>query len=317
MYVQLGLVPTIVASSVDAAEKVLKTYDHIFANRPHHETSQHLAYGQKNLVFAKYGVLAQHTKISLKKEARNGVWMRTWTRRDSKLLIHTQAQGSFKVFDEFFEKIIDKHIHTHEQKQNKDFVDTMMDIMQSREAKFYTCLAAMDTITSSTEWIQTELLRHSQVTKKLQKELQEVVGFDRTVGESDLENLNYLDMVVKEGLRMHPVAPLFYHKSMEDCVIDGFHVQKGSRIIINCYTIHMDPNVWPEPEKFLPERFVGSNVYFCGLHFHLVPFGSERKSFPGMQLAVTIVRLVVVQLVHCFKWELPNSMQPCDLDIDE
>ncbi|KAH0693570.1 hypothetical protein KY285_020667 [Solanum tuberosum] len=56
MYVQLGLVPTIVASSVDAAEKVLKTYDHIFANRPHHEASQHLAYGQKNLVFAKYGV---------------------------------------------------------------------------------------------------------------------------------------------------------------------------------------------------------------------------------------------------------------------
>ncbi|WMV25696.1 hypothetical protein MTR67_019081 [Solanum verrucosum] len=56
MYVRLGLVPTIIASSADAAEKVLKTYDHIFASRPHHEASQYLAYGQKNMAFAKYGV---------------------------------------------------------------------------------------------------------------------------------------------------------------------------------------------------------------------------------------------------------------------
>ncbi|WMV25700.1 hypothetical protein MTR67_019085 [Solanum verrucosum] len=56
MYVRLGLVPTIIASSADAAEKVLKTYDHIFASRPHHEASQYLSYGQKNLIFAKYGV---------------------------------------------------------------------------------------------------------------------------------------------------------------------------------------------------------------------------------------------------------------------
>uniref|UniRef100_M1BW40 Cytochrome P450 n=1 Tax=Solanum tuberosum TaxID=4113 RepID=M1BW40_SOLTU len=78
----------------------------------------------------------------------------------------------------------------------------------------------MDTTASSTEWILTELLRHPQVMKKLQKELQEVVGFEIMVEESNLENLKYLDMVVKEGLRLHPVVPLFYHESMEDCVVD-------------------------------------------------------------------------------------------------
>ncbi|KAK4356623.1 hypothetical protein RND71_025594 [Anisodus tanguticus] len=55
MYVRLGLVPTIVTSSADAAEKVLKTYDHIFASKPHHEASQYLSYGQKNLILPKYG----------------------------------------------------------------------------------------------------------------------------------------------------------------------------------------------------------------------------------------------------------------------
>ncbi|XP_015071398.1 cytochrome P450 CYP736A12-like [Solanum pennellii] len=409
MYMRLGLVPTIIASSADAAEKVLKTFDHIFASRPHHEASQHLAYGQKNLVFAKYDVywrnirklctvhLLSNQKIhsfqsmrklevellieSLKKEARDRVAIdlsakvtslnadltclmvfgkkymdEDLDKRGFKAIVQDVVHlagmpnlGDFfpflgaidlqgitrklkdlsKVFDEFLEKIIDEHVYAHEHKQNKDFVDTMMDIMQSGDAKFQfdrhhikailfdMLIAAMDTTASSTEWILTELLRHPQVMKKLQKELQEVVGLNRMVEESDLENLKYLDMVVKEGLRLHPVAPLFYHESIEDCVVDGFHIQKGTRIIINCYAIHMDPNVWPDPEKFLPERFVGSSVDFRGRDFQLVPFGSGRRSCPGMQLAVMVVRLVVAQLVHCFEWELPNGIESCDLDIDE
>ena len=113
-------------------------------------------------------------------------------------------------------------------------------------------IAAVDTTASSTEWILTELLRHPHVTKKLQKELQEVVGLDRMVEESDLENLKYLDMVVKEGLRLHPVAPILHHESMEDCVVDGFHLQRGSRMIVNCYAIYMDPNVWLSLRSFCP-----------------------------------------------------------------
>ncbi|MCE5166407.1 hypothetical protein HAX54_018945 [Datura stramonium] len=409
MYVRLGLVPAIVASSADAAEKVLKTYDHIFASRPHHEASQYLAYGQKNLIFAKYGAywrnmrklctvhLLSNHKInslqsmrnqevgllieSLKKEAHD----RTTVDLSAKItslnanltclmvfgkkymdedldkrgfkavvqdVVHLSATpnlGDFfpylgvidlqglthklknlsKVFDEFLERIIDEHVEYRDRKQTKDFVDIMMDIMQSGEAEFQfdrrhikailldMLLAAMDTTASSVEWILTELLRHPQVMKKLQKELQEVVGFERMVEESDLENLNYLDMVVKEGLRLHPVVPLLYHEAMEDCVVDGFHIQKRSRIMINCYAVQRDPNVWTEPEKFFPERFVGSSIDFRGRDFQLLPFGSGRRSCPGMQLGVTVVRLVVAQLVHCFDWELPNGMQPCDLDINE
>ncbi|XP_049391877.1 cytochrome P450 71AU50-like isoform X1 [Solanum stenotomum] len=409
MYVRLGLVPTIIASSADAAEKVLKTYDHIFASRPHHEASQYLAYGQKNLIFAKYGVywrnmrklctvhLLSNNKInsfqsmrkqevellieSLKKEAHDRVVVDLSAKitslnanltclmvfgkkymdedldkrgfksvvQDVVHLAATPNLGDFfpflgaidlqgltrklkdlsKVFDEFLEKIIDEHVHSYDQKQTKDFVDTMMGIMQSGEAEFQfdrrhikailfdMLIAAMDTTASSTEWILTELLRHPQVMKKLQKELQEVVGLERMVEESDLENLKYLNMVVKEGLRLHPVVPLFYHESVEDCVVDGFHIQKGSRVMVNCYAAQRDPNAWPDPEKFLPERFVGSCIDFRGRDFQLVPFGSGRRSCPGMQLAVMVARLVVAQLVHCFEWELPNGMQPCDLDIDE
>ncbi|MCD7459896.1 hypothetical protein HAX54_042213 [Datura stramonium] len=174
-----------VSSSADAAEKVLKTYDHIFASRPHHEESQYLAYEQKNLVFAKYGAywrnmrklctvyLLSNHKIhsfqsmrkrkvellveSLKKEAHDRITVDI----SAKGLTRTLKDVS-KVFDELLEWIIDEHVEYHGRKQTKDFVDTMMDIMQSGEANFQfdhrhikdilldMLLDAMDTTTSST-----------------------------------------------------------------------------------------------------------------------------------------------------------------------
>ena len=178
-------------------------------------------------------------------------------------------------------------------------------------------VAAIDTSATTIDWILTELLRHPHVMKKLQIEIKQVVGLERMVKESDLENLKYLDMVVKEGMRLHSVVPVTQREAMEDCVIDGFNIRKGSRIMINHYAIQRDPNLWSEPEKFLPERFIGSNIDVRGRDFQLLPFNSGRRSCPAIQLGIIVVRLVVAQLVHCFDWELPNGMQPCDLDLEE
>jgi len=179
-------------------------------------------------------------------------------------------------------------------------------------------IASMDTSSTAIDWIFTELLRHPKVIKKLQKELEQIVGMNRMVEESDLEKLEYLDMVIKEGFRLHPVAPLLIpHESIEDCTIDGFDIPKGSRLLVNTWAIGRDREIWSEPEKFMPERFVGSNIDLRGHNFQLLPFGSGRRSCPGLQLGLTTVRLVLAQMVHCFDWKLPNGMMPNDLDMTE
>ncbi|XP_027772598.1 cytochrome P450 CYP736A12-like [Solanum pennellii] len=123
-------------------------------------------------------------------------------------------------------------------------------------------------------------------------------------------------MVIKESSRLHPVAPLLIpHESIEDCEVDGFHIPKGSRILINVWTIGRDPDIWVEPEKFKPEKFQENNIDLRGRHFELLPFGSGRRSCPGLHLGLTAVHLVLAQLIRCFDWELPNGMTPKDIDM--
>ncbi|KAH6838229.1 hypothetical protein C2S53_015308 [Perilla frutescens var. hirtella] len=234
-----------------------------------------------------------------------------------------------KIFDAFLERIIDDHVQNKEKASTHDFVDTMMAILDSGEAGFDfdrrhvkavlldMLLAGMDTSAAAVEWILSEALRHPTEMKKLQNELEEIVGPKQMVEESHLSSLKYLDCFIKESMRLHPVSSLLIHESMQDCEVDGLHIPNGTRVLVNVWAIGRDPDAWVDPETFAPERFLESSVDLRGRDFQLIPFGSGRRGCPGMLLGLTMVRLMVAQLVHCFDWELPHGMMPADLDMSE
>ncbi|PQM41355.1 cytochrome P450 CYP736A12 [Prunus yedoensis var. nudiflora] len=235
-----------------------------------------------------------------------------------------------KAFDTFFEKVIDEHIQSNEGERTKDFVDVMVAFMGSEQSEyrierphikaiiFDMLVNSIDTSSVTVEWALSELMRHPKAMKKVQKELEDVVGLGRMVEESDLGKLDYLSMVVKETMRLHPVAPLLVpHAATEDCIVNGYHIPKKSRVIINAWAIGRDPSAWTDAEEFIPERFEGSDVDVRGNHFQLIPFGSGRRRCPGIQLGLMVVQLMLAQLVHCFDWELPNNMLPEELDMTE
>ncbi|KAK7358925.1 hypothetical protein VNO77_00866 [Canavalia gladiata] len=238
-----------------------------------------------------------------------------------------------KIFDDFFEKVINEHVQLQSKKGGnriKDFVDVMLDFVGTEESEYHIersnikaiildmLGASMDTTATAIEWTISELLKHPRVMKKVQMELESVVGMNRKVEESDLDKLEYLNMVIKESMRIHPVAPLLIpHQSREDCMVGEFLIPKNSRVIINAYAIMRDPSAWNEAEKFWPERFEGNNIDVRGHDMELIPFGSGRRGCPGLQLALTVVCIVVAQLVHSFDWKLPNDMLPTDLDMTE
>uniref|UniRef100_A0A0A9A178 Uncharacterized protein n=1 Tax=Arundo donax TaxID=35708 RepID=A0A0A9A178_ARUDO len=161
--------------------------------------------------------------------------------------------------------------------------------------------AATDTSALTMEWAMAELLTHPEAMRKARAELDANVGTARLVEESDITNLPYLQCVVKETLRLRPVAPVIpAHEAMEDCAVGGFHVRRATMVLVNAWAIHRDPKVWDAPEEFRPERFLDAGGAAAAAA--MLPFGLGRRRCPGEGQAMRLVTLTVAALVQCFEW---------------
>ncbi|XP_047311804.1 cytochrome P450 84A1-like [Impatiens glandulifera] len=175
-----------------------------------------------------------------------------------------------------------------------------------------------ETVASAIEWSLSELMKSPEDLKKAQQELTNVVGLDRRVTESDLEKLTFLKCVIKETLRLHPPIPLLLHETAVETEVSGYRIPAKCRVMINAYAIGRDPNSWSDPDTFRPSRFLEENVPdFKGNHFEFIPFGSGRRSCPGMQLGLYALEMAVANLLHGFTWELPDGMKPSELDMTD
>ncbi|XVF03639.1 hypothetical protein REPUB_Repub05bG0010400 [Reevesia pubescens] len=174
--------------------------------------------------------------------------------------------------------------------------------------------------TSSTlvEWAMLEMIKNPRVMREAQTEVRQVFEGKGNVDETRIHELKYLKSVIKETLRLHPIFPLLIPRECsKDCEVNGFQIPSKTRVIINAWAIGRDPNHWPEPEKFYPERFLNSSVDFMGTNFEFIPFGAGRRICPGILFALPNVELPLAQLLFHFDWKLPNGMKQEDLDMTE
>ncbi|XP_068659366.1 p-coumarate 3-hydroxylase-like [Aristolochia californica] len=178
--------------------------------------------------------------------------------------------------------------------------------------------AGLDTTVIAVEWAMAEIVRNPRVQKKIQQELDRVVGKERVMTELDVPNLPYLRSVTKESLRLHPSTPLMLpHKATADVQIGGYDIPKGSIVHVNVWAIGRDPTVWKEPLVFRPERFLEEDIDIKGHDFRVLPFGAGRRVCPGAQLAINLVQSMLGHLLHHFEWALPQGVKPDDVDMME
>ncbi|TYJ07506.1 hypothetical protein E1A91_A11G008800v1 [Gossypium mustelinum] len=169
-------------------------------------------------------------------------------------------------------------------------------------------VAGTDTIPTIVEWAITELLRHPDKMTKLIEELDTVIGNQNMMEDSHIPQLVYLDAVIKETLRLHPVTPLLIpHVPSETTVIDGYIILKGCKVFINAWVMQRDPELWDDPLRFQPERFLETDISYRGNNFRFFPFGSGRRMCVGVSLAEKMVALLLGSLVHSFEWGLPEG----------
>ena len=179
-------------------------------------------------------------------------------------------------------------------------------------------IAGTDTSSATIVWIMSELIKNPAAMKRAQEEVREVAKGKGTVDESELSKLNYLKLVIKEGLRLHPPAPLLVpRETTEFCRVEGYDIPSGTRMFINAREIGRDSKYWDNPNKFCPERFLESSVDYRGQHFELLPFGAGRRGCPGIDFGVVLIELALANLLCYFDWELPHGMRREDLDMEE
>lgn len=142
----------------------------------------------------------------------------------------------------------------------------------------------IETVASAVEWAMAELMKSPEDLKRVQQELTNIVGLHRKVEETDFDKLTYLKCCIKETLRLHPVIPVLIHEAAADATLSGHYIPAKSRVLVNVWAIGRDKNSWEDPDTFKPSRFLKEGVAdFKGGNFEFLPFGSGRRSCPGMQ----------------------------------
>ncbi|XP_042507964.1 trimethyltridecatetraene synthase-like [Macadamia integrifolia] len=242
-----------------------------------------------------------------------------------------------KVLGKRFDGLLEEVIGEHEMRRRsvedlgeKDMVDVLLRLADDPNLEVKLDRTALKGITLdllaggtessvvSVEWALSELLKNPETLRRATEELDRVVGRERWVKEDDIPHLQYMDAIVKETMRLHPVSPLLTpHQAQEDCEVEGYTIQAGTRVHVSTWTIGRDPMLWDAPEEFRPERFIGKAIDVRGHDFELLPFGSGRRMCPGYVLGLKIIQSYLANIIHGFLWKLPDEMHLKDLDMDE
>ncbi|XP_038717202.1 cytochrome P450 82A3-like [Tripterygium wilfordii] len=204
--------------------------------------------------------------------------------------------------------------------ENNDPLSLMQNLVPMRE-KVSVCdfieksneaimLGATDTTTVTLTWALSLLINNPDVLNKAQQELNTQVGRERPVEESDVKDLVYLQAITKEVMRLYPASPLSVpHESSEDCTLSGYHIPAGTRLLVNLSKLLRDPDVWPEPNEFRPERFLTTHKNFNvrGANFEYIPFGTGRRVCPGISFSLQVMHLALAKLLHGFEISSPTG----------
>jgi isoleucine N-monooxygenase len=161
------------------------------------------------------------------------------------------------------------------------------------------------------EWTLAEMLNQPELFPKATEELDNIVGKDRLVQESDIPKLNFLMASAREAFCLHPITAFNVpHVSTNDTMIGNYLIPKGSHVLLGRTGLGRNPKVWTEPYKFKPERHLkndGSNIALTEPELKFISFSTGRRGCPGIMLGSTMTIMLLARLLHGFTWSAhPN-----------
>ncbi|XP_067317878.1 cytochrome P450 3A9-like [Anolis sagrei] len=168
---------------------------------------------------------------------------------------------------------------------------------------FIFVFAGYEPTSNSLGYMAYVLATHPDVQQKLQDEIDSVLPNKAPLTYDAIMQLEYLDMVINETQRLYPLGGRIERVCKKDVEINGVTIPKGVVVMIPPYNLHRDPEYWPEPEEFRPERFSKENKESVDPYTYL-PFGAGPRNCIGMRFALVTMKVAITILLQHFSFRV-------------
>jgi len=170
--------------------------------------------------------------------------------------------------------------------------------------------AGVETLKTTLQWAILFMIHNPDVRTKVQEEIQSVVGSKRLPCMDDMARLNYTKATIYEVMRRSTVVPMgTTHATDRTVELEGHIIPKDTHVIPLLHGVHMDPEVWEDPEAFRPERFLTEEGKVHKPK-HFMPFGAGQRMCLGDKIAEMELQLFFTSLLHVFDLENPGKDLP-------
>ncbi|NXK13256.1 CP3A9 protein, partial [Herpetotheres cachinnans] len=167
---------------------------------------------------------------------------------------------------------------------------------------FIFLFAGYEATSSTLSFVAYELALHPDVQQKLLEEIDTVLPNKAPLTYEAIMQLEYLDMTVSETLRLFPLGGRLERVCKRDTEINGVMIPKGAVVVIPPYTLHHNPDYWPNPEEFRPERFSKENKETIDPYTYL-PFGAGPRNCIGMRFGLLTLKVAITIALQHFTFQ--------------
>ncbi|MBI1277320.1 MAG: cytochrome P450 [Anaerolineaceae bacterium] len=222
-----------------------------------------------------------------------------------------KRRNALKVIDETINHFIDERKASDEDKGDLLSMLLMavdeqdggqMTNKQVKDEAMTLFVAGHETTANALAWTFYLLGKHPEIERKLAEEITTTIQ-GRLPALADLPKLPYLEMVIKESMRMYPPAWTTSREAQEDIELGGYTIPKGSTLMMSMYVIHHDARYWEQPDEFHPERFAAANEEHIPKYAYF-PFGGGPRVCVGNQFAMMEAQLILATILQRYQLSL-------------
>nr|CAD7418518.1 unnamed protein product [Timema poppensis] len=159
-------------------------------------------------------------------------------------------------------------------------------------------LAGQESVATALAFLLILLAKHPDVLTKVRQEAEEILGDSKRAPTLvELQDMKYLEQCIKETLRLYPSIPVLGRKLSEDVVMGKHTLPAGCNVLIAPYATHRIPDLYPDPEKFDPDRFLPEKIQERHPYAYIA-FSSGPRNCIGYKFAILELKTLASALVR-------------------